>query len=161
MSKKTLFKNCFSAFFVSFSILSINIETLVAREFRGDFTLSCQNIKYSPAFFGSTLEACCAPNCQNTSIDLGEYLTNDRGTLKWVDRSGDYDMTCSLPRDREALDSNGRRTILTLSCKTGIGDERRDTSIDLDERIANSDGKLVYISPSNNPRPSPSFHREF
>jgi hypothetical protein len=146
MSRNTLLKNCCIGFFVSFSLLSVNTKSSVGREFRGEFTLSCRNIEYTHSFFGPSLKACCAPNCQTTSIDLSKHITNDRGTLKWVERGGDYHISCARAQNIPPLDSNGQRTILTLSCETGRGDERRITSVDLDEHIANRNGRLVYIS---------------
>jgi hypothetical protein len=100
----------------------------------GDFSQSC----YSTSISGSTLTSTCykadgrTPN--TSSIDLNSVIENVDGVLKW--QPANYIETCRYMKIEGASEMAGQ-------CKTR--DQRWvDTSIDLDDHIANINGTLTY-----------------
>ncbi len=100
----------------------------------GDFSQTCLDTRVS----GSTLTSSCykvdGSTINMSSIDLNEWIANIDGNLKW--RRGNYIETCRYMKMVSGSDMEGQ-------CKTR--DQRWvDTSIDLDDHIANINGTLTY-----------------
>ena len=97
------------------------------------FSLSSTDIKLE----GSQLKARCkdrAGSYHDAAIELNSYIANIDGVLKWQ-ANGNF----------IASTRNVSLTSATLKCqsKTRSG-AWRDTSINLDEKISNFNGKLIY-----------------
>jgi len=105
----------------------------------GDFSKSC----YYSELSGSVLSSICyeadGQTENTTSIDLDLYISNVDGLLKW-DSSGGFIESCE--ETRLASSFLTRHTEIYADCE--ILDYFVETSIDLDEHIANIDGVLTY-----------------
>jgi hypothetical protein len=99
----------------------------------GQFSRTCQGSVVN----GSTLSAKCQTTSGNfvpSSINLNPYIENVDGVLKW--QSGNFIETCRST----ALTGP---SIMSAQCKTRA-QQWVSTKINLDEHIANINGKLTY-----------------
>ena len=102
--------------------------------FPGAFSISSTDIKLE----GTQLKARCRDRQgsyqDDASIELNNYIANIDGELKWLP-NGDF------------IDTSRNLSITgsTLKCESrSIEGSWRDTSIELDEKISNYNGKLIY-----------------
>ena len=107
----------------------------------GDFTLTCRNITIN----GASLEAFCKTiNGQEvqTGINLNNYIVNINGQLSWA-RQGDF-----IASSRDCV-IRGNERVSILDCKTfTINGFETNSSLNLDERIVNINGSLIYSDPN-------------
>ncbi|NMG06876.1 CVNH domain-containing protein [Brasilonema sp. UFV-L1] len=115
------------ALVVSFNLVTDNAWAL------GKFSRTCENISIS----GSKLSASCEKangGFNQTSINLNPYIENVDGKLTW--QPSNFIETC---RGTGLSGSN----VLKAECKTR-NQNFVSTSINLDDHIANIDGKLQF-----------------
>jgi len=107
----------------------------------GDFTLTCRNITIN----GASLEAFCKTiNGQEvqTGINLNNYIVNINGQLGWA-RQGNF-----IASSRDCV-IRGNERVSILDCKTvTINGFETNSSLNLDERIVNINGSLIYSAPN-------------
>jgi hypothetical protein len=107
----------------------------------GDFTLTCRNITIN----GASLEAFCKTiNGQEvqTGINLNNYIVNINGQLGWA-RQGNF-----IASSRDCV-IRGNERVSILDCKTvTINGFETNSSLNLDERIVNINGSLIYSDPN-------------
>ncbi|NER50480.1 MAG: cyanovirin [Symploca sp. SIO1A3] len=131
MSKKNGFLRATVAF-LSAVAMSFGMFTSHALAL-GDFSQTCYNSNVS----SSTLSSSCRRidgSINDTSINLNPYIENVDGTLVW--QPNNFIATCR----NTGLTSP---SIMAAECKTRSQDWN-DTSIDLDDHIANINGVLTY-----------------
>ena len=100
---------------------------------QGNFSQSCFNSEIS----GSTLYSTCRRingSLNNTSINLNSVIENINGSLKWQPKN--FIETCRYT-------DLTKSSIMTAQCKTR-SQRYVNTSINLDDHIANIDGVLKY-----------------
>lgn len=137
-----MLKNLFSVnIFFAFLALSYlhQVQTVQAKELRGNFSRTCTNINLDRMF--GVLTACCEDGrggCKEAEIELGKYLGNQNGVLLWG-KNGAFQLTCG----GYSLGSGADRAKLTAQCTRGDGSISTTTK-DLDEGISNNYGKLVW-----------------
>ena len=134
--------NRFSA--ISFAVLTL-AGTLTSDAFAdGNYSESCTT---TALLVGSDLQADCKRrdgSIRRSTIRLNDYIANDDGRLHWR-RDGGFKASCGNVRLKGGIPLEGA-PILTAGCMTRGGLITHPT-IDLDEGIANVDGKLVYVGP--------------
>jgi hypothetical protein len=131
---------------------------------RGDFSLSCNNLKLHAVDFSKTamLMADCKTNSprdptksvhKGASINLNDIITNSNGALQWA-AHGDFQQTCYQTRLKSLNDltappllPEGSRPassphFLDASCNQFYPNESK---LNLDDHIANIDGNLKYV----------------
>ncbi|NET85537.1 MAG: cyanovirin [Moorea sp. SIO1F2] len=113
--------------------VAISFGVLANNAFAGDFSRSCS----VPHVSDSELCAYCYTanhDLNYTCIDLNPYIENLDGNLVW--QPYNFIETC-----QDTYISG--ESIMNAKCQKRNGD-LNETSIDLDEHIANDDGNLVY-----------------
>lgn len=115
--------------------VAISLSLFPSKAWAGDFSKSCYNSEVKDSVLYS--------NCRringsynNTKIDLNPFIENVDGVLKWQPRN--FIQTCR----NTALSGS---SVMVAQCKKR-NQVWNDTSIDLDDRIANIDGNLQYQS---------------
>ena len=109
---------------------------------RGDFSMTCQNLKLKSVNFSQTamLTADCIRRDKSThtgaQINLNDYITNNHGRLQWSPGAGDFQQSCS----GDFLFPTG---VLTAFCRGGQQMEN-PLPINLNLHIANDNGDLKY-----------------
>ena len=113
-------------------VLNVGVENVQA----GDFSFTCKAIKIN----GNMLTAICRTRAQlpnPTSINLDRCIENRDGKLTWG--GPNFSQTCVNIK----LDDTGNNMLLNANCKK-INGNLIPASINLDQRIDNQDGRLVY-----------------
>jgi hypothetical protein len=108
----------------------------------GNFSGSCKNLRLNATSLSKT--ATLAADCKgkngsylNSQVNLNDVITNNHGSLQWGrPGSADFQQSCS------GDDLSGSR--LTSSCVESA-EVKKSTQIDLNEKITNANGKLMYI----------------
>jgi len=101
----------------------------------GDFSKSCENSIISD----STLTSSCRKvdgTSVDTTINLNNHIGNTDGVLSWIE-NGNFTLSC------KSISLNNGNT-LGSSCRK-VDQSSNDTSINLDEHIANIDGVLTFV----------------
>ena len=86
---------------------------------------------------GPILRANCrdrAGSYQVSEIDINKYIVNDNGVLHWQPSGDFYVSSRSLTLEGSVLKCESK----------DLGGDWRDAQIDLDEKIQNFNGKLIY-----------------
>ena len=125
---------------------------------RGDFILSCNNIRLNAVDFSKTakLTADCTRKDRSTNtgayINLNDYIVNNQGTLQWATH-GDFQETCyqsSLKSLNDFATSQSLAEGSPLASKPRLLDANCDqffpneSKIDLNDHITNDNGNLKY-----------------
>jgi hypothetical protein len=108
----------------------------------GDFSGSCKNLGLNANNFSKT--AMLTADCRRkdgtylkSEVNLNDLITNNHGSLQWGHSGGaDFQQSCS----GDALSGSK----LTGSC-VASPEVKKSTQIDLNEKITNDNGKLIYI----------------
>ena len=122
----------FTLMIASALALNVGVENVQA----GDFSFTCKAIKIN----GNMLTAICRTKAQlpnPTSINLDTCIDNLDGKLVWSGRN--FSQTCANIK----LDDTGNNILLNANCKKRNG-ALIPASINLDQRIDNQDGRLVF-----------------
>ena len=126
-------------------LMSIGIFAVSVDEARADgrFSTYCQLDKFLPGNENQT-DATLGLSCKNFGrqfIKLGNYITNNDGTLAWQ-HNGNFQETCA----HSFIEQNH---ILKSTCKK-IDGSRIDSQLDLDENFLFEDyGYIVHTGPSD------------
>jgi hypothetical protein len=131
-----LVKVVFAVLFACIVSLNFVVDQAMATE----FSQTCNDITLN----GSTLSAVCEKadgySLNPTVINLDEYIGNLDGTLSWGDSR--FSLTCQDLGLAQSIISN--RYIISGNCEKRDGHTLEATDIDLDDHIANINGKLKY-----------------
>jgi len=100
----------------------------------GQFSKSCSSSVIEGSVLTSTCQTTHYPDTKTTSLDLNPFIENVDGTLKW--QPGRFNSTCT---------STQLSGPSTLSARCHMRDQSlHDTTIDLDDHVANINGTLTY-----------------
>ncbi|HVK63742.1 MAG TPA: CVNH domain-containing protein [Polyangium sp.] len=118
------------------------VGTLASDAFAdGDYHLSCTESRIVDLGRSKLLVASCKRRDgsinTHTNILLELFIANDDGSMVWR-RNGGFASTCVLP----SLEGSKLRALCRKRDGSGVV-----STIDLDENIANYDGKLEYVGP--------------
>lgn len=116
------------ALFLAFNLLVGNAWAT------GDFSQTCRNINLEGSLLTAECEQVDGYTYVPTAIDLNDYIGNINGTLEWGDHL--FSLTCY------GTTVEGNR--LTGECEKRDRYTLDNTSINLDEHIANIDGELTF-----------------
>ena len=129
----------------------VQAGTVTTNDYSGDSTAadideSCKNLDLDSK---GTLTGTCNPGTQGTSVTLESYAECVGGTLQW----GTGGFITNLSGADIGVSSDGKKYLLTGTCTsdTGVTDTAVDT-LQLDEKIKNSRGVLIYSGSNSSSR---------
>ena len=103
------------------------------------FSRSCKQFALGNTVLYASCESATQGKNVSASIDLKEIVVNDNGVLKWG-KSGSFKNSCI--NDKLVISKENASLKLLADCRTVKG-EIVKTTLQLDEKISNFDGKLV------------------
>lgn len=135
------------AIVVSTALLTSGTLLLASSAMAGGFSGSCENLKLQfPTSGGVFLEADCKDetgNPNHSTINLNDYIANMNGDLVWLE-NGNFSATCDRPELAGIGSQSTNSATLVVMCRTGGYIPFQPNRFNLDERITNRNGTLVY-----------------
>jgi hypothetical protein len=122
-------------FLLTLTTLVTSLTSLSQPAFANDFLATCRNTRLS----NTKLSAECKDTQQiyhHTSIDLDGFVSNHDGDLVISVDEGNFAKTC------KAIRLNRGNAVLSSKCRK-INQQWKNTSLDLNQYIDNSDGRLI------------------
>lgn len=135
------------AIVVSTALLISGTLLLANSAIAGGFSESCENLKlHFPVGGGTFLGADCKDEVGNlnySTINLNDYIANMNGNLVWLE-NGNFSATCDHPELAGVGVRSTNSATLVVMCRTSGSIPFQPNRFDLNERITNSNGNLVY-----------------